>query len=68
VCRIAKEKGKPIEGAWASLKKNFDDEVQKCCNANYEFSTLSASYAANIEFMSYQWLVDNVAALFPANE
>jgi hypothetical protein len=66
VCRVAKQNEQPLEQAWASLQPVFDSEVAKCRNANFEFSTLSASYVANIEFMSREWLVSNVKRLFPS--
>ena len=68
VCRLAKDKVNSTDDAWTSLKDVFDAEIAKCRNANYEFSTLSASYIANLDFMSHQWLADNVGGLFPANE
>jgi hypothetical protein len=66
VCRLENASTKSTEKSWASLKDAFDAEIAKCKNANYEFSTLSASYIANLDFMSSKWLADNVAALFPA--
>lgn len=66
VCRLENDATKSTETAWASLKDAFDAEIAKCCNANYDFSTLSASYIANLDFMSREWLVENVVALFPA--
>lgn len=65
-CRLENAASKSPERAWASLKDAFDAEITKCRNANYDFSTLSASYIANLDFMSHDWLVDNAVALFPA--
>jgi hypothetical protein len=66
VCRLANQQKKSIPGAWASLQGAFDSEIAKCRNANFEFSTLSASYIANLDFMSHDWLVANVRRLFPS--
>jgi len=66
VCRLENAASKSTEKAWASLKDAFDAEIEKCRNENYDFSTLSASYIANLEFMSQQWIKGNVGALFPA--
>ena len=68
VCRLAKDKENSPEPAWASVKEVFDAEIAKCRDANYEFSTLTASYIANMEFMSYPWLVENVDRLFPVRD
>jgi hypothetical protein len=66
VCRVAKHNEQSLEQTWATLKPVFDAEIAKCRDANFEFSTLSASYIANIDFMSHEWLVANVKRLFPA--
>jgi hypothetical protein len=65
VCRVAQQAKKPLQEAWAALKPAFDAEVAKCRDANFEFSTLSASYIANLDYMSHDWLVANVKQLFP---
>ena len=62
---MAKQNNQSFEQAWATLKPVFDAEIAKCCNANFEFSTLSASYIANLDFMSHEWLVAHVKELFP---
>jgi hypothetical protein len=67
-CRLAKSKENSTASAWATVKDIFDAEIAKCRNANFEFSTLTASYIANLEFMNYPWLVDNVGKLFPMKE
>jgi hypothetical protein len=66
VCRVAKQRNQSIAGAWASVQDAFDAEIAKCRNANFEFSTLSASYIANLDYMSHDWLVANVKRLFPS--
>jgi hypothetical protein len=65
VCRLAKQRGQPIAQAWASVQTAFDAEIAKCRNANFDFSTLSASYIANLDFMSHEWLAAHVKQLFP---
>jgi hypothetical protein len=65
VCRVAQQNGQPLEQAWKSLEPVFDAEIAKCRDGNFEFSTLSASYIANIDYMSHDWLIANVHALFP---
>src|SRR5439155_5834096 len=66
VCRVAKQRNQPIAEAWASVQDPFDAEIAKCRNANFEFSTLSASYIANLDYMSHDWLTANVKRLFPS--
>jgi hypothetical protein len=66
VCRVAKQRNQSIARAWALAQDAFDAEIAKCRNANFEFSTLSASYIANLNYMSHDWLVANVKRLFPS--
>lgn len=63
-CRVAQQQQK-LQEAWAPLQPVFDSEIAKCVDANFEFSTLSASYIANLDYMSRAWLTDNVQKLFP---
>ena len=65
VCRVAKQNNQSLEQAWATLEPVFNAEIAKCRDANFEFSTLSASYIANLDFMSRDWLAANVKRLFP---
>jgi hypothetical protein len=67
VCRLAKQNKRSLEQAWATMRPVFDAEIAKCRGANFEFSTLSASYIANIDFMSHDWLAANVKRLFPTD-
>jgi hypothetical protein len=68
VCRVADQSNQPREAAWESLKDAFDVEIGKCLNGNFEFSTLSASYIANLDYLSRSWLTENVGRLFPARD
>jgi hypothetical protein len=65
VCRLAFNAGESVPDAWATVSDLFDTEINQCRNDNYEFSTLAATYIANIDFMSHAWLVKNVERLFP---
>ena len=68
VCRVADQSNQPREAAWKTLKDAFDAEIGKCRNGNFEFSTLSASYIANLDYLSRSWLTENVGRLFPARD
>jgi hypothetical protein len=65
VCRIAKQKNESVANAWDSVRGAFDGEIAKCRDSNFEFSTLSAAYIANLDFMSRDWLKANVKEIFP---
>ena len=65
VCRISdKERGDHSE-AWDVIKPAFNAELAKCENTNYEFSTLAAAYLANIDYISRDWLRNNIDKIFP---
>jgi hypothetical protein len=67
-CRVADQAKKPREPVWGLFKAEFDAEINKCRNGNFEFSTLSASYISNLYYMNLPWLTSNVGHLFPAKE
>lgn len=68
VCRLADQSSQSHEAAWEGLKDVFDAEIAKCRNGNFEFSTLSASYIAHLDYLSRQWLTENVGHLFPSRD
>jgi hypothetical protein len=64
-CRISdKERGDHVE-TWECIKPTFDEELAKCEDANYEFSTLAAAYLANIDYISPNWLRTSINKIFP---
>src|SRR6185312_7748987 len=67
VCRVAQKNGTSLDQAWATLEPTFESELAKCRDANFDFSTLSASYIANLDYMSHNWLAANVKRLFPVD-
>ena len=64
VCRLAYHKNGSVPEAWATVSGLFDAEIAQCRDGNFEFSTLAATYIANIDFMSHTWLVENVSRMF----
>lgn len=64
-CRVADAKGENHDDKWFELMPTFDQELAKCQNGNYEFSTLAASYISNLEYLNHEWLKQNLKAIFP---
>lgn len=64
-CRLSDRASGGHADTWVPMKPVFDQEVAKCKNANYEFSTLAANYIANIDYIDHNWLRDNLKGLFP---
>lgn len=67
-CRVADQTTKSHKAAWDAVSDVFSAELAKCRNENYEFSTLSASFIGNLDYMSREWLTANVAGIFPAQD
>lgn len=65
VCRYADSKVGEHTAEWQHLKPLFDSELAKCIGSNYEFSTLAAAYLANLEYLDFAWLEENIKQIFP---
>lgn len=50
---------------WKRIQPLYDRELEKCKNANFEFSTLVASLLLQFEYMSPDWVEQNITKLFP---
>lgn len=64
-CRLSDRTSGDHTTVWAQMKPAFDQEIAKCQNTNYEFSTLTANYIANLEYIDRDWLRDNLKGIFP---
>jgi hypothetical protein len=63
-CRLSDRSSGGHASTWAEMKPIFDQEISKCKNANYEFSTLAANYIANIDYIDREWLRVNLNGIF----
>jgi hypothetical protein len=65
-CRAA-DRGKNSHGdAWATFRPLFDAELEKCKDANFEFSTLAGAYLAQLRYMDSAWADASIPRIFPA--
>ena len=64
-CRVSDKTSGSHTEAWASLQSIFSKELSKTSGKNFEFSTLAASYLANIQYLSERWLIDSIGKIFP---
>ena len=62
--RVARQTEKDHRPVWEELKPIFDSELEKCKNANFEFSALAGNYVANLYFLSNDWTVSNINRIF----
>lgn len=66
-CRMSDRRSGSHDDVWSRLQPIFDEELRKCRDGNYEFSTLAGSRLVNLDYMSPVWLRDNVARIFPTD-
>ena len=67
-CRMSHRRSGSHDDVWSlRLQSIFDEELRKCRDGNYEFSTLAGSRLVNLDYMSPVWLRDNVARIFPTD-
>ena len=64
-CRISDRTSGKHDTVWDRIRPTFDRELEKCTDGNYEFSTLIASYIANIDYLSHDWLQTSFEHIFP---
>ena len=64
-CRLADKESGSHAGVWAQVRGLMDDELEKCVDANFEFSTLAGAYIGNLEYIDKTWLEQNIAKIFP---
>ncbi len=65
-CRLGDRERQQHADVWASMKPVFEAELDKCQNANYEFSTLAASYITHLDYMNRDWLKAQILKIFPS--
>lgn len=64
-CRVEDAKEGNHAEKWLEMVPIFDQELAKCQNGNYEFSTIVASYISNLEYLNQEWLKENLRGIFP---
>ncbi len=65
-CRAGDRASNSHEEQWSSIQPLFDAELAKCKNANYEFSTLSGAYIAQLGYMDPKWTKERIQQIFPS--
>jgi hypothetical protein len=64
-CRIDDRERQHHADVWAMMKPVFDEELAKCQNANYEFSTLAGAYVTHLDYIDRNWLKEQIHKIFP---
>jgi hypothetical protein len=65
-CRVSDRVIGSHEEQWSSIRSLFDAELNKCKNANYEFSALSGAYIDQLGYMDTKWVKDRILQVFPS--
>ena len=55
-CRISDQERGDHTDRWRVFQLLFDAELNKCRNANFEFSTLCAAYLSQLEYLGGEWV------------
>lgn len=66
VCRTSDLANGSHAEAWEEVRPLFEVELEKCKNANYEFSTLAGAYLAQLDYMDREWVKTKVDQVFPS--
>ena len=64
-CRLGDRERQQHVDVWALMKPVFEDELTKCQNANYEFSTLAGAYITHLDYVDRDWLKAQILNIFP---
>ncbi|MBI4450267.1 hypothetical protein HY634_04360 [Candidatus Uhrbacteria bacterium] len=64
-CRTSDRRVGSHDRAWADMQPAFDDELHLLEDSNFEFATLAGAYLANLDYLSRDWVGENLARLFP---
>jgi hypothetical protein len=64
-CRISDEATRSHVGAWEAARPLFESEMAKSKDANFEYSTLAGAYLAQLDYMSPDWVRQNMEGIFP---
>ncbi|MBL8025891.1 MAG: hypothetical protein JNL74_05750, partial [Fibrobacteres bacterium] len=63
-CRIEDKVSGKHEASWKKYEVVFEEELRKCTNANFEFTTLLTSHLNNLMYLNSDWLMKHVDDIF----
>jgi hypothetical protein len=63
--RVSDQKEGSHGKTWDAIRPLFETELAKCQNRNFEFSTLSANYLPQLQYLNNGWTVERVNQIFP---
>lgn len=63
-CRIGDQEHGSHTDQWRVFQPLFDAELNKCRNANFEFSTQCAAYLSQLEYLGGEWVRQRIRQVF----
>jgi hypothetical protein len=63
--RISDQTDKAHKKSWEEIKPLFESELALCKNSNFEFSTLTANYLPQLQYLDNKWVDQHVEQVFP---
>jgi len=62
--RVADDRAKGHLAFWTQIRPVFDRELDRCQDANFEFSALAGAHLPNLLYLSKDWTENNVDRIF----
>jgi hypothetical protein len=63
--RVSDQTDKTHRKSWVEIKPLFEAELALCKNSNFEFSTLTANYLPQLQYLDDKWVDEHVEEVFP---
>jgi hypothetical protein len=64
ICRAGDRENGSHQEEWGSMQPLFEAELLKCRDDNFEFSTITGAYLAQLDYMSNEWARANINRIF----
>ena len=64
-CRVKDKEVGEHHTIWTEIRPIFEKELDKCKGTNFEFSALAGNYLIYLDYISHEWLRENIQHIFP---
>ena len=64
-CRVKDKEVGEHHTTWTEIRPIFEKELDKCKGTNFEFSALTGNYLIYLDYISHEWLQENIQHIFP---
>ena len=63
-CRVNDKEVEEHHTIWTEIRPILDKELNKCKGTNFEFSALAGNYLIYLDYISHEWLQENIHRIF----